>query len=84
MVPQKKDDKTVLVCTNPSCGFEKVATEEELKVLKVVAKPSSKAKVRTTGKPSEARRSKLSKEELEQAKEEYYELVLDQMGEYGE
>jgi DNA-directed RNA polymerase subunit M len=84
MVPQKKDGKTVLVCINPSCGFEKVATEEELKVLKVVAKPSSKAKVKTTGKPSEAKKSRLSKEELEQAKEEYYELVLDQMGEYGE
>lgn len=84
MVPQKRGDKIVLVCTNPSCGYEKEATQEDLRVLRVVAKPSVKAKVRTTGKPAEARKSKLSKEELDQAKEEYYELVLDQMGEYGE
>lgn len=84
MVPQRRGDKIVLVCTNPSCGYEKEATEEDLKALKIVAKPDVKAKVRTTGKATEARKARPSVEELEQAKEEYYELVLDQMGEYGE
>ncbi|WP_460124613.1 transcription elongation factor [Stetteria hydrogenophila] len=84
MVPQRRGDKIVLVCTNPSCGYVKEATEEELKELKVVAKPSSTAKLKTTGTVIEAKKLKVSKEELEQAKEEYYEMVLDQIGEYGE
>lgn len=75
-------DKVILRCRN--CGYEVEAGPEVLKEYRAREGVSEEAKVLTTktvGKPLQRR---VSKEELEQAKEDYYELVLDQMGEYGE
>jgi DNA-directed RNA polymerase subunit M len=81
MVPQKKPDGTiVLKCMR--CGYEMPADEKALKSYKGEAKAAEK--VITTKVVSKAKTTKVSKEELEQAREDYYELVLDQIGEYGE
>ena len=84
MIPYKRDDgKIVLRCIR--CGYEEEASPEILKRYRVVVKPDKKAKVKTTSKPSEITKEEVKvKEELEQAKEDYYELVLEQMGDYGE
>ncbi len=84
MTLERKGDKLLLKCTNPDCGYEKEPDERTLRALRFVAKPDKKAKVKTTSVIGEARKVKPSKEELEQAKEEFYELVLEQMGDYGE
>ena len=82
MVPVKKDGRLILKCTR--CGYEMEPSEKDLEKYKVRAVADEKAKVISTKVISQTRRAKVSKEELEQAKEEYYELVLDQIGEYGE
>lgn len=82
MVPVKKDSETVLKCH--VCGYEERASKETLDKYKSVARPDKKAKVVSTGTVSRASRAGSSKEEIEQAKDDYYELVLEQMGEYGE
>ncbi len=83
MVPIKKGKVTVLKCTR--CGYEMPMDSVSAKEYKAVAKPGEK-KVYTTkavGKEVQVNTEE-NKEELEQAKEDYYELVLDEMGEYGE
>ncbi len=83
MVPRKKNGKIVLVCTR--CGYEMEASEKDLKSYMATSKAEKEAHVKTTGEVSEAgATSPKTKEELEQARENYYELVLDQLGEYGE
>ena len=82
MVLVKKGDKHFLRCQR--CGFEVEAKESDLKKYKVVSRVDEKEKVITTKVVSEARKSPASEEEIERMKEEYYELVLDQLGEYGE
>jgi len=82
MVPVKKDDDTILRCH--VCGYEERASKETLEKYKSVAKPDKKAKVVSTGMVSKASKAGGAKEEIEQAKDDYYELVLEQMGEYGE
>ncbi|MCE4624277.1 MAG: transcription elongation factor [Desulfurococcales archaeon] len=82
MVPVKKGDKIVLRCTK--CGYEMPAPPDVIKRYKHVARPHSKEKVVTTKVISKPQQSELDREMLEQAKEEYYEFVLEQMGEYGE
>ncbi len=80
MIPVKKGDKIVLKCRR--CGYEMPATEEDLKKYRVVRKTGEK--VITTKVVSEVKKTKAGAEDLEQAREDYYELVLDQLGEYGE
>jgi len=82
MVLIKKGDKAYLRCQR--CGYEVEATEEDLKKYKVVSKVDEKEKVITTKVVSEAKDEAASEEEIERMKEEYYELVLEQLGEYGE
>ena len=84
MVLEKRGDKLVLKCTNAKCGYEMEQTDDMLKKLMYTSRPDKKAKVKTTSLIVEARRVKPSKEELEQAKEEFYDLVLEQMGDYGD
>jgi DNA-directed RNA polymerase subunit M len=73
--------KRVLVCT--ACGYkEEVGSGELARHYKATEK--SAEKVLTTRTVSKATGRRLTKEELEQMKEEYYEFVLDQMGEYGD
>jgi DNA-directed RNA polymerase subunit M len=85
MVPRKKNGKIVLVCTR--CGYEIEASEKDLKSYMATSKAEKEAHVKTTGEVSETTTTSSAaktKEELEQARENYYELVLDQLGEYGE
>ena len=83
MVPVKKGSRIVLRCTR--CGYEMEMDEKSAKEYKGVSKGEEK-KVLTTKTVSNEVKVNVeeSKEELEQAKEDYYELVLDEMGEYGE
>lgn len=80
MVPVKKGDTIVLKCIK--CGYEMPAPPDVLEKYKVTKK--TKEKVVTTKVVSEVEKLGVDKEMLEQAKEEYYEFVLEQMGEYGE
>jgi len=82
MFPVKKGKTIYLKCRR--CGYEMKATEKDLKKYKVVHKTDEKEKVVTTKVISQVRKASASPDELERAKEEYYELVLDQLGEYGE
>lgn len=84
MVPRKKNGKIVLVCTR--CGYEMEANENDLKSYMASSKAGKESHVKTTGEVSEVETasSEKNKEELEQARENYYELVLDQLGEYGD
>ena len=82
MVPVKKGDKYYLRCRR--CGYEVEATEEDLKEYRIVHKTSKSEKVVTTKVISQVKKEGASPEDLETAKEEYYELVLDQLGEYGD
>ncbi|WP_281086581.1 transcription elongation factor [Caldisphaera lagunensis] len=84
MVPIKKNGKVLLRCTK--CGYEMEATSNAVNEYKSVSKTAEKEKVLTTKTVGQEENvnSEENKEELEQAKEDYYELVLDQMGEYGD
>ncbi len=84
MVLERREGKLLMKCTNTECGYNMEPDEKALRALRFVAKPDKKAKVKTTGVIMKAKKAKPSKEELEQAKEEFYELVLEQMGDYGE
>jgi DNA-directed RNA polymerase subunit M len=84
MIPIKKNGKTILRCTK--CGYEMEAPSNTVNEYKTVSKTAEKEKVLTTKTIGQEQNvdSEENKEELEQAKEDYYELVLDQMGEYGD
>jgi len=83
MLPVREGGKTILKCQR--CGYTIVPDKKELETYKNVAKPDEKAKVISTKIVSKARRvGRANKEELEQAREDYYEFVLEQIGEYGE
>ncbi|MEB2792691.1 MAG: transcription elongation factor [Caldisphaeraceae archaeon] len=84
MIPIKKNGKIILRCTK--CGYEMKATEKAMKEYTNINKTTEKEKVLTTKTigQEESTNNEETKEEFEQAKEEYYELVLDQMGEYGD
>lgn len=83
MVPVKKGNKTVLRCTR--CGYEMELDKDSSKEYQATSKVNEKKVLTTTvvGKESPVN-NEANKEELEQAKEDYYELVLDEMGEYGD
>ncbi len=76
----RKDDKYVLVC--PVCGYEEEISEEEAAVILGVTGTTvnKHKKVKTTSLVSEGKALKRSKEELQQEREETYEIFLDQFG----
>jgi len=83
MVPVKKGDKVVLRCTR--CGYEMELDKSAEKDYKGTSKADEKRVLTTTVVSKEVQVNKEENEkELEQAKEDYYELVLDEMGEYGD
>lgn len=82
MIPRKQEGEPVLVCQG--CGYSMKAGETELTKHYRGFEKAGKGKVLTTKTVSKESGKKLTKEELEQAREEYYEFVLEQMGEYGE
>ncbi len=81
MLPRREGAKTLLVCVR--CGYKEEASSADVSA-HYRGFERTEAKVLTTKTVSRLQSRKPSKEELEHAKEEYYEFVLDQMGEYGE
>jgi len=82
MVPRRKDGGLVLACMR--CGYEMKADKKALESYAGTSKAEQKARVKTSEVSTGASKGKSLREELEQAREDYYELVLDQLGEYGE
>ena len=82
MVPRRKDGDLILACMR--CGYEMKADRKSLESYAGTSKAEQKARVKTSEISTVSTKGKSMKEELEQAREDYYELVLDQLGEYGE
>jgi DNA-directed RNA polymerase subunit M len=81
MMMVKIEEKRLLRCSR--CGYEMEITEREARMYTSTIK--GEPKVLTTKAISRKRQLVVGRqEELEQAKDAYYEVVLDQMGEYGE
>lgn len=79
MVPVKRDNEIISKCTR--CGYEeKIEKKEEYRSTVKGSERVITTKVISKKKGIEVKRE----EELEQAKDSYYEIVLDQIGEYGE
>ncbi len=79
LLPEKRGGKLILRC--PECGYEEVVGSSDTKEYRIEVKSSNSTKVKTTSVVSEESSSKLSEEELEQEKEEFYEVFLDLMSE---
>lgn len=83
-MPEKKNDSYVYRC--PNCGYEE--TSKAGSGYKLSGKSSAESKVKTTSIVSEGAGVIRSQEEIEQEKEEFYEILLDLMsseeGEGGE
>ncbi|MEM2020878.1 MAG: DNA-directed RNA polymerase subunit M [Zestosphaera sp.] len=77
LMPVKEGDKTYLVC--PRCGY-KEALKEGGKY-KLESKTSNERRVKTTSVVSSEGEKLRKSEELEQEKENYYEIFLDLMSE---
>lgn len=80
-MPAKREGIHLVKCVR--CGYEEVLERKDEEAYKTVVKGERKVlttKVISKRKGLEVKRE----EELEQAKDSYYELVLDQMGEYGD
>lgn len=81
MVLVKREEARLLKCSR--CGYEIGMTKEEEQMYTSTVKREQKVlttKIIAKKRGLDTRRQ----EELEQAKDSYYEVVLDQMGEYGE
>lgn len=78
LVPVRKGKKLVLKC--PSCGYEEKPKKPS--DYKIGVKTGADNRVKTTSIVSEAVTTQLKKEEeLEQEKEEFYEVFLELMSE---
>jgi DNA-directed RNA polymerase subunit M len=81
MVLVKREEAKLLKCSR--CGYEIGMTKEEEQMYTSTVKREQKVlttKIIAKKRGLDTKR----REELEQAKDSYYEIVLDQMGEYGE
>ncbi|MEM0015368.1 MAG: DNA-directed RNA polymerase subunit M [Zestosphaera sp.] len=77
LMPVKEGDKTYLVC--PRCGYREVLKERAK--YKLESKTSNERRVKTTSVVSSEGEKLRKSEELEQEKENYYEIFLDLMSE---
>jgi len=77
--PTKREKKIVLKC--PRCGYEEVVKSTKSSEYKLVVKSGEENKVKTTSLVSEGKVTSRKKEEIEQEKEEFYEVFLDLMSE---
>ncbi len=75
MMPVKKGESVYLKCSK--CGYEKKASGDMLRGYTISRETDRSLRVKTTSRISEARTISRSIEELEQEKEEYYEIFLD-------
>ncbi len=76
LLPERRGKKLVLRC--PECGYEEVVKPTETKEYRLEVKATG-SKVKTTSVVSEESAAKRSEEELEQEKEEFYEVFLEIM-----
>lgn len=74
-MPSKKGDTLSLKCSK--CGYERKASGDTLRGYTITRETDRSLRVKTTSKISEAKGMPRSIEELEQEKEEYYEIFLD-------
>jgi|Deesub1362B_J571_1020462.scaffolds.fasta_scaffold49371_1 DNA-directed RNA polymerase subunit M len=81
LVPSKKGKKSTLKC--PKCGYEERIKRAAKSEYKLSVKADTNLKVKTTSLVSEKKEVLRKKEEIEQEKEEFYEVLLDLMKEEG-
>ncbi|MEM1928133.1 MAG: transcription elongation factor [Acidilobaceae archaeon] len=81
MAPIRKDKEVVMRCS--SCGYEIPVTEKDRVEMRTVSKGEPKILTTKTVSKTQATGEE-RREELEQAKDSYYEIVLESIGEYGE
>jgi DNA-directed RNA polymerase subunit M/transcription elongation factor TFIIS len=77
MIPQRSGDAYVYKC--PNCGYEERSGRGS--GYKLSGKSSAGNRVKTTSVVSEGRGAGRSQEEIEQEKEEFYEIFLDLLSE---
>lgn len=77
LMPVKEGSKTYLTC--PRCGYKEVLKESGK--YKLESKTSNERRVKTTSVVSSEGEKLRKSEELEQEKENYYEIFLDLMSE---
>ncbi len=77
-MPIRKGKKLILKC--PSCGYEVEVKGDLRRDYRIEARSDTASKIKTTSVVSEARAGYRSKEEIEQEKEEFYEVFLELMG----
>jgi len=78
LVPSRRGGKLVLKC--PRCGYEEEVKEVAKREYTIETK-SNASKIKTTSVISEGKEIMRKKEELEQEKEEFYEVFLELMSE---
>ncbi|PUA32149.1 MAG: hypothetical protein B7O98_05615 [Zestosphaera tikiterensis] len=79
LVPSKEGDEVVLVC--PRCGYKEKTNQKEVKGYKLESKTDTNRRIKTTSVVSSEGQAIRRNEELEQEKEDYYEIFLDLMSE---
>ena len=77
-MPTRRNDKTILKC--PRCGYEIEIKGDVKRDYRIEAKSGIASKIKTTSVVSEGTGSHRSREEIEQEKEEFYEVFLELMG----
>ena len=77
MIPSKSNNITILKCSK--CGFEKkIASKKADEAYKINKQIDRSLRTKTTSRISESPHGlSRSKDEIEQEKEEYYEIFLD-------
>jgi len=78
LMPTRRNDKTILKC--PRCGYEVEIKGDVKRDYRIEAKSDIASKIKTTSVVSEGTGSHRSREEIEQEKEEFYEVFLELMG----
>jgi len=77
MIPQRSGDTYIYKC--PNCNYEE--RSDRGRGYRLSGRSSAENKVKTTSVVSEGRGAGRSQEEIEQEKEEFYEILLDLLSE---
>jgi len=77
--PVRKEGEVVLKC--PRCGYEEPVKSSKSNEYRLVVKSGKEDKIKTTSLVSEGEITTRKKEEIEQEKEDFYEVFLDLMSE---
>lgn len=82
MIPVQAEGKRLFRCTK--CGYEIPATHESIQSYMSTSRISSETKIKTSRVSEAPAKISRSLEEIEQEKEEFYEIFLDLASEEGE